>query len=228
MIEQLLLTFPPMLFGAQALLTLILVKGDICPGQRGRLHRMLPAMAILWLAVASLRIEAFMVVFALFYFYSQVQTNKTREKGPLWVMHLANGLAFAYLSIQISGQSHWSAGAAMVLMAGFLGAAFAHLLLTIARSRLQAFHRILPVVGVISAMLLAFTTLLFAYQLNESALQSGFNGILLTLALLISTIVVWCWHLFTHKAAHKGQLTVSLLLALASMTHLQGLFSLLV
>ncbi len=63
MIQQLLLTFPPMLFGAQALLTLLLIKGDICPGQRGRLHKMLPSIGILWLAVASLRIEAFMVVF---------------------------------------------------------------------------------------------------------------------------------------------------------------------
>ena len=42
MIQQLLVTFPPMLFGAQALLTLLLIKGDICPGQRGRLHKMLP------------------------------------------------------------------------------------------------------------------------------------------------------------------------------------------
>ena len=53
MIQQLLLTFPPMLFGAQALLTLLLIKGDICPGQRGRLHKMLPSIGILWLAVAS-------------------------------------------------------------------------------------------------------------------------------------------------------------------------------
>lgn len=55
-------------------LTLVLVK-EICPGQRGRIHKVLPALAVLWLAVASIKIEAFLVVFALFYFYSQVQTK---------------------------------------------------------------------------------------------------------------------------------------------------------
>ena len=73
MVESLLVQFAPMLLGAQLILTLILVKGNICPGQRGRIHKMLPAIGVLWLAVASLRIEAFLIVFAIFYFYSQVQ-----------------------------------------------------------------------------------------------------------------------------------------------------------
>ncbi|WP_274878741.1 hypothetical protein [Vibrio harveyi] len=224
MIQQLLLTFPPMLFGAQALLTLLLIKGDICPGQRGRLHKMLPSIGILWLAVASLRIEAFMIVFAIFYFYSQVQTKKTREKGPLWALHLANGLAFAYVTIQVFEQAHWAASASMAVMIFFLGAVFAQLLLVIARSRLQAFHRILPVAGVVSGMLLVVLTLFSAYQLDEATLNSVTQHILASLAMLIIAIVVWCWHIFTHKAPNKAQLAAALLLALASMTSLQGLF----
>ncbi|MGI2922309.1 hypothetical protein [Vibrio diabolicus] len=226
MIQQLLVTFPPMLFGAQALLTLLLIKGDICPGQRGRLHKMLPAVALLWLAVASLRIEAFMIVFAIFYFYSQVQTKKTREKGPLWAMHLANGLAFAYVSIQAFEQPSWPASIAMAIMIFFLGASFSQLLLTIARSRLQAFHRILPVTGIVSGMLLVIATLFASYQLNEATLSAATQPILLSLAMLISSIIVWCWHIFTHKKPEKVQLSVALLLTLASMTSLQGLFSL--
>ncbi|EMP4397743.1 TPA: hypothetical protein ACN38F_000973 [Vibrio parahaemolyticus] len=226
MIQQLLVTFPPMLFGAQALLTLLLIKGDICPGQRGRLHKMLPAIGVLWLAVASLRIEAFMVVFAIFYFYSQVQTKKTREKGPLWALHLANGLAFAYVSIQVFEQPNWPASAAMAVMIFFLGASFSQLLLTIARSRLQAFHRILPVTGIVSGMLLVLAILFSSYQLDEATLASATQPILISLALLISTIVVWCWHIFTDKAPEKVQLSIALLLALASMTSLQGLFAL--
>lgn len=77
MVQQLLAVFPPMLLGAQLILTLILVKGDICPGQRGRIHKVLPVLAIMWLAVASLKIEAMMVVFAIAYFYSQVQTKNS-------------------------------------------------------------------------------------------------------------------------------------------------------
>ncbi|MCA0936175.1 hypothetical protein LCL85_11600 [Vibrio alginolyticus] len=226
MIQQLLVTFPPMLFGAQALLTLLLIKGDICPGQRGRLHKMLPAIGVMWLAVASLRIEAFMVVFAIFYFYSQVQTKKTREKGTLWVLHLANGLAFAYVVIQIFEQPNWPAAAAMALMIFFLGASFSQLLLTIARSRLQAFHRILPVTGIISGMLLVIATLFSSYQLDEVALRAATQPILIALVMLISSIVAWCWHIFTHKAPTKLQLTIAFLLALASMTSLQGLFTL--
>ncbi len=72
MVQQLLTVFAPMLLGAQLILTLILVKGDIGPGQRGRIHKVLPPIAIMWLAVASLRIEAMMIVFAIAYFYSQV------------------------------------------------------------------------------------------------------------------------------------------------------------
>ncbi|CAE6894743.1 hypothetical protein ACOMICROBIO_FLGHMIGD_01079 [Vibrio sp. B1FLJ16] len=226
MIQQLLVTFPPMLFGAQALLTLLLIKGDICPGQRGRLHKMLPAIGVMWLAVASLRIEAFMVVFAIFYFYSQVQTKKTREKGPLWVLHLANGLAFAYVVIQIFEQPNWPAAAAMALMIFFLGASFSQLLLTIARSRLQAFHRILPVTGIISGMLLVIATLFSSYQLDEVALRAATQPILIALVMLVSSIVAWCWHIFTHKAPTKLQLTIAFLLALASMTSLQSLFTL--
>ncbi|WP_319537331.1 hypothetical protein [uncultured Vibrio sp.] len=228
MIQQLLVTFPPMLFGAQALLTLLLIKGDICPGQRGRLHKMLPAIGVMWLAVASLRIEAFMVVFAIFYFYSQVQTKKTREKGPIWALHLANGLAFAYVSIQVFEQANWPAAVAMALMVFFLGASFSQLLLTIARSRLQAFHRILPVTGIVSGMLLVIATLFSSYQLDETALNAATQPILIALVMLISSIVVWCWHIFTHKSPAKVQLSVALLLALVSMTSLQSLFSLVV
>ncbi len=88
-----------MLLGAQIILTLVLVKGEICPGQRGRIHKVLPAIGVLWLAVASVKIEAFMIVAAIFYFYSQVQTKKTRDEGPLWVLYLANGLSIAYVAI---------------------------------------------------------------------------------------------------------------------------------
>ncbi len=226
MIQQLLVTFPPMLFGALALLTLLLIKGDICPGQRGRLHKMLPAIGVMWLAVASLRIEAFMVVFAIFYFYSQVQTKKTREKGPLWALHLANGLAFAYVAIQVFEQPSWPASVAMVLMIFFLGSSFSQLLLTIARSRLQAFHRILPVTGIISGMLLVIVTLFASYQLDETALRAATQPILIALVMLISAIVAWCWHIFTHKTPTKLQLSVAFILALASMASLQSLFTL--
>ena len=139
MVQQLLTVFAPMLLGAQLILTLILVKGDICPGQRGRIHKVLPPIAIMWLAVASLRIEAMMIVFAIAYFYSQVQTKKTRDQGPIWVMYLANGLALAYVGIEVGSQASLAGGLGVLVLISLLGALLAHLLLTIARTRLQGF-----------------------------------------------------------------------------------------
>lgn len=224
MIESILTSFAPMLLGAQLILTLVLVKGDICPGQRGRVHRMLPAIGVLWLAIASIKIEAFLVVFAIFYFFSRVQTSKTRDKGPLWLLHLANGLALAYVGIVVSEQVSMAASIVTVAYIGILGAVFAQLLLIIARSRLDAFHRILPVIGVLSGMLVVLATLLHAYRLDEESLTFATQGLLISFALLIVGIVIWCWHLFLSQAPKKLQLMLANLTLLAATVGLQGFF----
>ncbi|MCB5359007.1 MULTISPECIES: hypothetical protein [Vibrio] len=226
MVESLLVQFAPMLLGAQLILTLILVKGDICPGQRGRIHKMLPAIGVLWLAVASLRIEAFLIVFAIFYFYSQVQTKKTRDSGPIWVMYLACGLALSYVAIQASEQVNPVGIIATVLLVALLGASFGHLLLTIARTRLQAFHRVLPVVGVLSGMLVVLATVINVYSLSEAQLEPVISTLLFSFALLISSIVVWCWHLLFAKTPEKVQLTIALLMLLASVIGLTPVWAL--
>ncbi|NRF28520.1 hypothetical protein [Vibrio coralliilyticus] len=224
MVQQLLAVFPPMLLGAQLILTLILVKGDICPGQRGRIHKVLPVLAIMWLAVASLKIEAMMVVFAIAYFYSQVQTKKTRVQGPLWVMYLANGLALAYVAIGIGEQPDLAAGLNVFVQIILLGALFAHLLLTVARTRLQAFHRILPVTGVISAMLMSLAILLKAFGLEEVVLTQATQPLLIGFALLITSVLIWCWHIIVSKTVNKIQLAVALLTLVSATTFNQGLF----
>ncbi|MEZ9242994.1 hypothetical protein AB4179_02015 [Vibrio lentus] len=226
MVESLLVQFAPMLLGAQLILTLILVKGDICPGQRGRIHKMLPAIGVLWLAVASLRIEAFLIVFAIFYFYSQVQTKKTRDSGPIWVMYLACGLALSYVAIQASEQVNPVGIIATVLLVALLGASFGHLLLTIARTRLQAFHRVLPVVGVLSGMLVVLATVINVYSLSEAQLEPVISTLLFSFALLISSIVIWCWHLLFAKTPEKVQLTIALLMLLASVIGLTPVWAL--
>lgn len=224
MVQQLLAVFPPMLLGAQLILTLILVKGDICPGQRGRIHKVLPVLAIMWLAVASLKIEAMMVVFAIAYFYSQVQTKKTRVQGPLWVMYLVNGLALAYVAIGIGEQPDLAASLNVFVQIILLGALFAHLLLTVARTRLQAFHRILPVTGVISAMLMSLAILLKAFGLEEVALTQATQPLLIGFALLITSVLIWCWHIIVLKTVNKIQLAVALLTLVLATTFNQGLF----
>ena len=68
------------------------------------------------------------------------------------------------------------------------------------------------------------TMLFSAYQLDEVALKAETPAILIALVLLIAAIVLWCWHLFLHKAPNKMQLALALLLSLSSMTVLQHLF----
>ncbi|KHT35770.1 hypothetical protein [Vibrio sinaloensis] len=226
MVQQLLAVSAPMLLGAQLILTLILIKGEICPGQRGRIHKVLPALAVMWLAVASLKIEAMMVVFAIAYFYSQVQTKKTRDQGPLWVMYLANGLALSYVAIMIAEQASLAGGINVFVLIALLGALFAHLLLTVARTRLQAFHRILPVSGVISAMLMTLAIALKAVSLDEQVLMSVVQPLLIGFALMIAAVVVWCWHMLLSREISKPQLGFALAVMLLAVTSNQALFAL--
>ena len=222
MIQQLLSLLAPMLLGAQLLLTLILVKGDICPGQRGRIHKVLPVVALLWLAVASLKIEAIMLVFAILYFYSQVQTKKTRVQGPLWVMYLANGLALAYVGIVISERPSIAGSALRAVEIFLLGALFSHLLLTIAKTRLQAFHRILPVTGIVSAMLLSIVVLVKSAQIEPNLLAEHTNMLLSGFALMITAVLIWCWHILLSKTVHKIQLWVAFITMLVSMSFIEN------
>jgi len=224
MLYSLLSVFAPMLLGAQIILTMILIKGEICPGQRGRIHKVLPAIGVLWLAVASIKIEAFMVVFAIFYFYSRVQTTKTRDQGPMWVMYLVNGLSLSYVGILIGEAPNWMASLSLFFMIPLLGAMFGHLLLTIARTRLDAFHRILPVVGIVSAMGMTLCIVPYAYALNDEQHSALIMPLLISFALVVAAILVWSWHIMMSKKAHKGQLTLATLLMLAACSGFHGLY----
>ncbi|USD61521.1 hypothetical protein J4N45_06025 [Vibrio sp. SCSIO 43140] len=211
MITAVLTLLAPALAVAMLVLTLILAKGDICPGQRGRIHKLLPAIGILWLAIASLKVEAFLVVFAIFYFYSKVQTGKTRQQGPFWVLHLANGLAGSFAAIIVVQQPNLAQSLSLACAGLLLGTAFSHLLLTIAKTRLQAFHRILPVAGVVFAMLLALSFVFNAYQWEPNIVAEYTPAVISSLVMLMLGVVIWSWHIIKHSAPAKGQLVVAFL-----------------
>lgn len=103
MYSYLLSVIPPMLLGAQCVLLLILLKGNICPGQRGRIHKQLPIIAILWLAISPLFWPLASVSVLIFVFFSQVKVSKTRESGPIWLLQLALGFAIAFILFFIIG-----------------------------------------------------------------------------------------------------------------------------
>ncbi|WP_241033821.1 hypothetical protein [Vibrio maerlii] len=217
------MTFPAMLFGAQLILTLVLVKGDICPGQRGRVHKMIPLIAFMWMTVVSLKLEALLVVFALTYFFSQVQISKTRDKGPLWALHLANGLGISFVFLNANLNSTYTI-IFSVLQILWLGAVFGQLMLIVARSRLQAFHRILPVSGIISSTLIVIVTAVYAAGLTDEQIAIIMQPFLIMFALLVLTNVIWCWHLLTRKEVHKVQIGVAVVSAIATVVVSQSLY----
>ncbi|MCW8345013.1 hypothetical protein MD535_03085 [Vibrio sp. ZSDZ65] len=225
MVSSILTLLAPSITVTLLILTLILAKGDICPGQRGRIHKLLPAIGLLWLAIASIKIEAFLVVFAIFYFYSKVKTGKTRDKGPFWVIHLANGFGLAFSGILISSQATLGQGAALLSSGLLLGSAFAHLLLIIARSRLQAFHRILPMFGVILTMVFVLIFLINAYHWPEDIAQRYLVELLMSFLMLLIGIVFWIWHLVRHTAPEKRQLSIAFFCLLSACVGLFNLYA---
>lgn len=141
-------------------------------------------------------------------------------------MYLANGLALAYVGIEVTTQSSLAASLSVLIQVFLLGAILAHLLLTIARTRLQAFHRILPVTGVVAAMLMSLAILLKASGLSAEALTNITQPLLVGLALLITAVVIWCWHMLTSKEINKLQLAMALAFLLLSATSNQALLML--
>ena len=198
----------PALLGAQLILTLVLTKGEICPGQRGRVHKTLPALLAGWLIVAFAQPLALLPLAALGYFTMKVKTGKTRDAGPLNVFFAADALAGL---VWLAMLPQLSLPATMLSLVSIIlfGSLVAHLLLTQARTRLQAFHRLLPFAGIISAMLSVLCLLWLAYQLGEAQLTALTQNVAAAMALLVAGLLVWSMHLLTGKTVNRWQLMVA-------------------
>lgn len=202
--------------GALIVFILVLYKGDICPGQRGRLHQWLPII-LAALIVSSLYSVLFLVPSILLgYFLTQVKTGKTRGEGPRQLLISAVIYsAFTAIYLIVRGESYSNASSLINwLFCGLiLGASLSHLLLTAARTRLDSFHQLLPVLGVVISILYLVIFLVFLYAnqgTNAVELQSVIlNQLAVSLPLLVVGLLVWCWPLFRHVKPRKIQLLVS-------------------
>ena len=198
----------PALLGAQLILTLVLTKGEICPGQRGRVHKTLPVLLLGWLVVALAQPYAFLPLAALGYFTLKVKTGKTRDAGPLNVFYAANVLAFLVWFSLLPTLTLPVAVLSLVSIALF-GSLVAHILLTQARTRLQAFHRLLPFAGFISAMVSVLCLLWLSSLLDEGQLVSLTTNVVASLVLLVAGLLVWSMHLLTGKTVNRWQLVAA-------------------
>ena len=218
MIEQFLVLLVASVLGAQLIISLVLVKGDICPGQRGRIHKTMPTLCILWLAICWQYPYALVIPIFLGYFFSQVQTKKTREQGPLWIFHLINLFSFLIFIFQLFNGAVVVNKLVLFVSLFLLGGILGHCFLTQAKTRLQAFHRLLPIAGVISAIVFSLVVLfemnsIFPQLDNDDVL----NQFLASFLLLIIGTLVWCLHLLTSRKVDLVQLVIAALTLNASV-----------
>ncbi|WP_330959285.1 hypothetical protein [Photobacterium sp. 53610] len=195
----------PALLGAQLILSLVLTKGEICPGQRGRIHKTLPVLLIGWVLVTASQPAALLPLLTLAWFTFQVKTGKTRDAGPLWVLYVSCAAALLNWLLLLPSLSLPVSGMSLVAVA-LLGSSLAHLLLTRARTRLQAFHRLLPAAGLVSAMLTVLLMLWQLYTLPQAAVENQLLVICAALLLLIAAQLVWVGHIVLGKTVHVWQL----------------------
>ncbi len=204
MLSQIAPFLAPMLLGAQLILLVVLVKGDICPGQRGRIHKVFSLVGLVWLLVAINYPVALVCSLLTLYFCARAKFSKTRDKGPLWSLVLASVLAAVFVLAKAFQQTTITNGLLFIVLVMLLGTAFAHLLLTIARTRLQAFHKILPFSGVVASIVLVILTLIYAFGLLHTAQEPMVSRAIIGLMLLVVGVLVWCAHIIFSKAPISG------------------------
>lgn len=196
--------------GAQAVLTLVLLKGDICPGQRGRLHKAFWFLVVGWALTVPFSPFSALPFITLGIFSLRSKSGKTRHTGPVPLLHLSN--AFGVLALLMASVEQGVMTTLLMMSQVLLvGAITAHCLLVRARSRLQAFHRILPVIGVVAVMLTAVTLAVASMMLEPEAAQSLVSTVITSLGLAIAGVIVWTSHLVRQTTPHLAQLCVTLL-----------------
>ncbi|MEZ8144254.1 hypothetical protein A1OO_18075 [Enterovibrio norvegicus FF-33] len=196
--------------GAQFVLTLVLLKGDICPGQRGRLHKAFWFLVAAWALVVPFSPFSALPFIALGIFSLRSKSGKTRLSGPIPVLLLANG--FGALAVLISAwHQGMFVGLLMISQVALVGAITGHCLLVRARSRLQAFHRILPVAGIVAAMLMALVIAVASTSMPEASANALVTSVLTSLGLVLVGVIIWAFHLLRQTPPHLLQLCCALI-----------------
>ena len=187
-----------MALGALIALGLVLWRGDLCPGQRSRIMAQLFSIWVITGLSLMLAIEAGMsgwlpwsggaaliLGIALSLAQSRLEGKRAIPSSLLWLPAMPLALYGVGL-LQIQG---WLSGVLQMIL---LGSAFAHLILLRARHRLQAFNTLLPMAGLIAAILsLLWLAVLVGLQDNIEGLDALIPGVLTQAGLLIAALLLW-------------------------------------
>ncbi|ABK38954.1 hypothetical protein [Aeromonas hydrophila] len=187
-----------MALGALIALGLVLWRGDLCPGQRSRITTQLfsvwvstglslmlavEAKAADWLIWSGAAALILGVVLSLA--QSRLEGKRAIPATLFWLPAMPL-LVYGIGLLQIQG---WLGGLLQMVL---LGAAFAHLMLLRARHRLQAFNTLLPLAGLVAAILsLLWLAVLVGWQGNDASLDALIPGVLTQAALLIAALLLW-------------------------------------
>jgi hypothetical protein len=180
--------------GAQLVLSLALLKGDICPGQRGRFHHAFWVPAFAWLILVPSSFFAILPFLTLGIFAFRSKTGKTRRSGPIPLLHVANLLGFVTWITLLMAEGGLLVVAG-VLQLVLLGASLGHGLLVRARSRLQAFDTLLPLASVMAFMgLIVFVSISVAVTHSDIA-PSQINAFIAGAGFGLLAVAAQIWHL---------------------------------
>ncbi|WP_432452214.1 MULTISPECIES: hypothetical protein [unclassified Agarivorans] len=210
------------------LLMLVLYKGQLCPGQTGRIQRQLGTLVSLITLAALSSIEsqqsswlsALILVAAFAGWALLFQLNKLKHKRSLklklwWFM----GIPMLAAGLVVLNQQPLFLFTYLVC-----ATALAHWLMVKAKHRLSQFDKVLPCLGIVSAMLsiLCLCVYLLAMpQLSQDPQQIKqfvIVAILLTLAVLL-----WLAPQFKKQSPPASLLLVVVVLSFTSSLAMQGL-----
>ncbi|ART79209.1 hypothetical protein [Oceanisphaera avium] len=210
--------------GALALLVLVLMKGDLCPGQRRRISDGLVSVwAVLGLSlmlgveakVPSLMLGwgALTLIMGLAVLVYQARLAGKRSLSITWQWPA---------SLMAAGLAVWimfRVGPAGLFMLGAGGCVFGHLIMVRAKHRLQAFNVLLPLVGVGFSLLFTLVLVVQAsIQADALVIESLVWPFGQLCGLVLAGALVWLWPVFRKEATSPPVLAVATLLILGALT----------
>ncbi|MFM5417144.1 hypothetical protein [Aeromonas dhakensis] len=206
-----------MALGALIALGLVLWRGDLCPGQRSRITTQIFSVWVITGLSLMLAVEAkaadwliwsggaaLILGVVLSLAQSRLEGKRAIPATLFWLPAVPL-LVYGIGLLQIQG---WLGGLLQMVL---LGAAFAHLMLLRARHRLQAFNTLLPLAGLVAAILsLLWLAVLVGWQGNGAGLDALIPGVLTQAALLIAALLLWFSPLYRQQETAPAVVSTAL------------------
>lgn len=217
---------------AAGFLSLVLAKGDVCPGQRKRIiENMISVWAVLavglmmgveqYATLPTLIVGGCAVVVGILLNLVQAKQEGKRSIPSEW---LKLPLALTFLTGVLL---LWQQQSILLIFEGvLLGAVFAHVILLRAKHRLQAFNTLLPVAGIFTAIVLMLGVLVLAWLNGDAAQIDALSEFIVYRALiLLAALGLWTVPLYTTQTYTPNIVSITTVLLLFSEVLSMGIIT---